>query len=164
MRKDIRRSEGIRNPEITRVYNIPETSASITGGIRNPEITRVYNRPEREEKAWEGIRNPEITRVYNRLPDIFAPVFGIRNPEITRVYNISFLSIPLYTGIRNPEITVFSFVVILNMGDQFTKEYNLRRRMRVTLTGRCSNLRFKVQNEDYTLGIQSSNLLPKGRR
>ena len=77
-----------------------------------------------------GIRNPEITRVYNAMFPLIFSVSGIRNPEITRVYNISFLSIPLYTGIRNPEITVFSFVVILNMGDQFTKEYNLRIRMK----------------------------------
>ena len=55
---------------------------------------------------------------------------GIRNPEITRVYNAMFPLIFSVSGIRNPEITVFSFVVILNMGDQFTKEYNLRIRMK----------------------------------
>ena len=42
---------------------------------------------------------------------------------------------------------------------------NFPRKQRQTIIHlRCSNLRFKVQNEDLTLGIQSSNLLPKGRR
>lgn len=56
---------------------------------------------------------------------------GIRYLEITRVYNAD-AKRNLYTvGIRYLEITVFSFVVTLNMGDQFTKKYILRIRKRV---------------------------------
>ena len=42
---------------------------------------------------------------------------------------------------------------------------NLPRKQRQTIIHlRCSNLRFKVQNEDLTLGIQSTNLLRKQRQ
>ena len=37
-------------------------------GIRNPEITRVYNAVEMLEGDDIGIRNPETTRVYNLFP------------------------------------------------------------------------------------------------
>ena len=42
------RNPGIRNPEITRVYNPVYTTFRNGLGIRNPEITRVYN-PETGE-------------------------------------------------------------------------------------------------------------------
>ena len=38
------RNPGIRNPEITRVYNDGVEDVTNASGIRNPEITRVYNR------------------------------------------------------------------------------------------------------------------------
>ena len=59
------RNPGIRNPEITRVYNVPVSDNLAVFGIRNPEITRVYNAVEMLEGDDIGIRNTETTRVYN---------------------------------------------------------------------------------------------------
>ena len=59
------RNQGIRNPEITRVYNDGAEQSCDEDGIRNPETTRVYNMGRRAEKRMGGIRNPETTRVYN---------------------------------------------------------------------------------------------------
>ena len=38
-----KRMEGIRNQEITRVYNLRKARKQSISGIRNQEITRVYN-------------------------------------------------------------------------------------------------------------------------
>ena len=81
------RNPGIRNPEITRVYNSSEKYTFYKIGIRNPEITRVYNRWRKNFLYHVGIRNPEITRVYNHRRYTLFFRGGIRNPEITRVYN-----------------------------------------------------------------------------
>ena len=61
------RNPGIRNPEITRVYNLPRLWGQHIPGIRNPEITRVYNDGVEDVTNASGIRNPEITMVYNRV-------------------------------------------------------------------------------------------------
>ena len=55
-------------------------------GIRNPEITRVYNRLQRSAADRQGIRNPEITRVYNNHNDVSNVMCGIRYLEITMVF------------------------------------------------------------------------------
>ena len=55
----------------------------VCSGIRNPEITRVYNLTFRIVSGRLGIRNPEITKVYN-ISFLSIPLYtGIRNPEIT---------------------------------------------------------------------------------
>ena len=77
---------GIRNPEITRVYNLWHASHNGIRGIRNPEITRVYNRNILQRATWQGIRNPEITRVYNNHNDVSNVMCGIRYLEITMVF------------------------------------------------------------------------------
>ena len=67
------RNQGIRNPEITRVYNVLLMAQLMILGIRNPEITRVYNYLRYLPPYLVGIRNPEITRVYNLPFRLFVP-------------------------------------------------------------------------------------------
>ena len=55
-------------------------------GIRNPEITRVYNWKRLWSIPIDGIRNPEITRVYNNHNDVSNVMCGIRYLEITMVF------------------------------------------------------------------------------
>ena len=98
------RNQGIRNPEITRVYNAKGIIIDQCIGIRNPEITRVYNIERGDNVKIIGIRNPEITRVYNDGAEQSCDEDGIRNPEIIRVYNFFpslFLSTARYTQPRN---------------------------------------------------------------
>ena len=102
-----------------------------------------------------GIRNLGTTRVYNPFSMPRSHSFGIRNPKTTMVYNNAFLSAVSCWGIRYLETTVFSFVVILNMGDQFTKKYKLRIRRRI----RKSN--FQSKRKQTHSNIRERDCFPK---
>ena len=75
------RNPGIRNPEITRVYNVRVAVNNIITGIRNPEITRVYNDGAEQSCDEDGIRNPEIIRVYNFFPSLFLSTARYTQPR-----------------------------------------------------------------------------------
>ena len=74
-------SPGIRNPEITRVYNLFVMVLFRNLGIRNPEITRVYNDGAEQSCDEDGIRNPEIIRVYNFFPSLFLSTARYTQPR-----------------------------------------------------------------------------------
>ena len=50
-------------------------------GIRNPEITRVYNDGAEQSCDEDGIRNPEIIRVYNFFPSLFLSTARYTQPR-----------------------------------------------------------------------------------
>ena len=77
---------GIRNLEITRVYNLNFWKIFNDLGIRYLGITRVYNCWGSKEWTYWGIRNSEITRVYNNHNDVSNVMCGIRYLEITMVF------------------------------------------------------------------------------
>ena len=74
-------SNGIRNPEITRVYNATLKLIINHHGIRNPEITRVYNDGAEQSCDEDGIRNPEIIMVYNFFPSLFLSTARYTQPR-----------------------------------------------------------------------------------
>ena len=49
-------------------------------GIRNPEITRVYNDGAEQSCDEDGIRNPEIIMVYNFFPSLFLSTARYTQP------------------------------------------------------------------------------------